>query len=68
MDEYYDYLAKFCDKALYFLSGGLITFGGVLDVLDRHQWIVGFLLGLMTLAMNCHFKQKHLEWVMSQKQ
>ncbi|MGZ5053429.1 MAG: hypothetical protein ACXWAT_00640 [Methylobacter sp.] len=67
MHEYFDDLAKICDKFLYFLSGGLITFGGILDVLDRHQWIIGFLLGLMTLAMNCHFKQKHLELVMRQK-
>lgn len=66
MNDNFEHMAKACDKVLYFLSGSM-TLGGFLDVLDRHQWIVGAIIGLLTLAANCYFKQKHLDWVMSQK-
>lgn len=53
-------LSKNCDRALYLLSGGL-TVGGFVDLIDRHSWIVGAIIGLMTFITNCYFKKKQLE-------
>lgn len=66
MHDHFEHIAKVCERFLYLISGS-ITLGGIVDVLDHHSWIVGLLLGLLTFAANCYFKQKHLDWVRSQK-
>lgn len=66
MTDHFEHIAKACDKVLYFLSGS-ITLGGLFDVLDSHQWIIGLVIGIATLLMKYHFEKKHLALLMRQQ-
>lgn len=48
-------LSALCDKALFTLVG-LFGLGGLVDYIDRHTWVVGLILGLITIAVKCHFE------------
>lgn len=60
MHEHIEGLSKIWERLAYAVGGG-ITLGGFVDILDRHSWIVGLLIGLITCATNWYFKQKHLD-------
>lgn len=66
MHEHAEGLAKVCEKAAYFVSGSIMI-GDWVNVLDRHSWIIGAVLGLITCATNCYFKWIHYKLVSDQK-
>ena len=44
-----------------------LIFNCVIEILDSHQWIVGAVIGVLSLMMQWHFKRKAIRAILAGK-
>lgn len=42
-----------------------LIFNCIIEVLDSHQWIVGAVIGMLSLLMQWHFKRKAIRAILA---
>lgn len=57
--EHLEAICKWLSTTLYGISGGFVL-GDLVSAIDQHTWIIGAILGTLTLMTNFYFKLMHL--------